>query len=144
MPPFLLRDSEQRSDLREYDFQCATFAQLLEKHARVSYRQRRLCLLPNTIGDQRVGLPIRDDAPHQVRCLDGDSKAQLVKSCREFRDPENPNRVFDKRVRHMSKYTFADIAHAIERVDEFAVGIFCDGVDRQVASAQIVFERDFR
>ncbi len=44
----------------------------------------------------------------------------------------------------MTQYAIAQIARAVERIDQRAVLVFGDGVDGQIAAAQIVFERHAR
>ena len=63
------------------------------------------------------------------------------------RDPQNPHRVFDKRIADMAEQARLEIGAAVERIDhrtgQFAVGTHFarHRVDRQVAAREIFFER---
>ena len=62
----------------------------------------------------------------------------------ETRDAQHAHRILGERGRHMAQHARLEIARAAERIDEVAVVVLGDRVDREVAALEILLERDRR
>src|SRR5690606_30086675 len=56
--------------------------------------------------------------------------------------PKQANRVFGECVSHMSEHAVAQVVEAAARVHQRTIGMSRNGVDSEITTAQVVFQRD--
>lgn len=81
---------------------------------------------------------------HQGLGLFGNAKTEVGVAGGKARDAQHAQRIFTKRGRDMAQQALTEIVLSAVGVDNCAVGILGEGVDRQVAAQQIGFEGDVR
>lgn len=81
---------------------------------------------------------------HQGLSLFGNAKTEVGVAGGKARDAQHAQRIFTKRGRDMAQQALTEIVLSAVGVDNCAVGITGEGVDRQVAAQQIGFEGDVR
>ena len=90
-----------------------------------------------------LDLARRDDLAHQFRRRRIQRKIRQHR--RKPRRPQNPQRIFGERRRHMPQPLAPQIAAPVERIDHLAASLVqSDGVNRQIAPRQILLERHLR
>ena len=81
---------------------------------------------------------------HQVERFAGQLESKSGKARFEFGGAQNSNRVFGICVRYVTQDSVFQISHAVEWIDEIAIGISRHSVDRQVATTKICLQRYIR
>ena len=96
----------------------------------------------DSLGYQRIDFAAGDHRAHQRRCFGRDREAQRREARGEARKPEDAHRILGEGRRHMPQHARRKVVLATVRVDQRAVGGARDRVDGQVASLEVVLERD--
>jgi hypothetical protein len=99
---------------------------------------------PYALGDERVALAARDHSPHELRRLRRDREAEFCEACGEARYAQDADGVLDEGVRDVAQKTRLEVVAAAEGIDDVVARVARDGVDREVAPAEILLERDVR
>jgi hypothetical protein len=113
----------------------------MQEGARLRFAERLLRFRPDALGLQVVGFAGLDDLAHQRQRFVGDAEAAGGETRGEARDAQHAHRILGERRRDMAQDAIAQVGGAAKRVDQRAAFVLGDRVDRQVAPAQIVFER---
>ena len=121
--------------------QKAGLAQHVEHPLRVRLGKPLGELLPDPLGDQRVGFSRIDHAAHEVQGLGVHLEAE---SRREPRHAQDAHRVLGERRADVAQEAPLEVLPAAEGVDQRAVLVPGDRVDGEVAPAQVFLERDIR
>jgi hypothetical protein len=96
-------------------------------------------LLPDALGDQRVGFPGVHHAAHQLESLGRHREAEAR---REPRHAQDAHRILREGLAHMAQHSRAQVALAVVRIDERAVLGARHRVDGEVAALEVVLQRD--
>jgi hypothetical protein len=107
-----------------------------------TFHQAARQLLPHALGHQRVHLARGHHVAAQRPRGVGD--AEVRPAGREARQAQDAHGVLGEGVGHVAQHVVAQVGHAAEGVHQRAVLVLGDGVHRQVAPAQVVFERHRR
>ena len=145
MPLCRLWNAKQRFDLRKYDCQRAGCPQNFEVALRLRRVERPQRFLPHPLGNQRLQFAARRHRLHQTLGFRGDGKTQVRKARREAGKAQHAQGILDESRRNMPQYLGAQVAAAVEWIDDRAgFNVAGDGVDSQVAPLQVLLQCDFR
>jgi predicted aminopeptidase len=141
MPARGLRHAVERCDLGKDHLERTALAQGEKEELGVRLAQGPLSLLPDPLGYQRIDFAIPDHFLHQGARLRRNREPTIAEAGREACYPQHADRVFDESFRDVAQDTSLQIIGATKRIDEFAGRTLRDGIDRQIAPAQILRER---
>ena len=122
----------------------AARAQRFEVDVGALGRERLHGLLPDAFRAQRLHLAGGDDLLHELERFGRDREAERREARGEARHAQHAQRVLAERRRNVAQHAGRKIGSSRPRIDELAVFGARDGVDREVASLEIVFERHRR
>lgn len=142
MPAGRLRYAEQTIDFRKNHAECLAIAQRLEKCFRVAGRQCLERFLPDTFRHQRVDLACACHLRHQFDGLWRDTELQMPETGGKAGRAQNPHRIFDESVGHVTQQPCLDVGGTVVRIDQSALLIFGNRVDGEVTPREILFECD--
>jgi hypothetical protein len=124
--------------------QRTAFPQCLKKNSRISAPEGKFRFLPDSIRDECVYFPFVDHAPHEGQGFVGDRELEVREARSKPRDPQDADRVFFKCVRHVAQDPIFDVFDAAPRIDELAIRVLRDRVDREVAALQVFLDSYLR
>ena len=142
VPLFGLRHAVERVELREDARERTRGAQRAEPRGGRGLAERALRFLPDALRDERVRLARGDHRAHARGRLRRDREAERLEAREEARDAQDPHRVLVEGVRHVPQLPRLEVRAPAVRVDQRAIGVARDRVDREVAALEIVLERD--
>ena len=140
VPLLRLGDAEETVHLRKQPGQGAAFAQDLEEPGGFGPIQGLGQLLPYPLGYQGVHLTAVHHGAHQGHGLVCDSKTQVCVSGSKSRYAQDAHRVFRKGVGDMTQHPVLQIRSAAVEIDEIALLVPRQGVDCEIATAQILLQ----
>ena len=94
--------------------------------------------LPHALRNERVDLSVRHHLAHERFGFGRDVEPEARG---EAREPEDAHRVLAEGRAHVTQQTCAQVIGAIERIDEVAVLVARDRVDREIAAREVLLER---
>jgi hypothetical protein len=137
-----LRHAVQRIDFGKDHAQRAAGTQHAQEHARPRLAERAAQFLEHALRHQMRGFAVGDHLPHQQHGFRRDAKPERRIPRGKTGHAQDAYRVFGEGLGDMAKHPRLEIAHAAEGIDQHAVVALRDGIDGEVAAAQIVFQRD--
>ena len=137
--PVHVRAGRRLPQFRHHPRQRAGLVQHVQHARRLDGHEAARQFLPHALGHQRVGLAGLDHAAAQRQRLGRD--AEIGEARREAAQPQDAHGVFLEGLAHVAEHARAQVGLAAQRVDQLAIGLARNGVDGEIAAAQIVFQR---
>ncbi len=137
-----LRDAEQLVKFGQQACQCATIAQYANHARGLRFHQTARKFLPDPLGHQMIHLAVGHHAAHQGQGFRGNG--EIGKTGRKAGNAQDAYRVFDKGRADMTQYTIFQVGLTVERIDQRAIVSASHGVDGEIPSRKVVFERHLR
>ena len=135
-----LGHAPQAVDLRHQALQRPAGAQHLEQAARTRLHEAAREFLPHPFGHQCVDLPLLHHAPTQRQGFVGHGEVRPTRG--KAGQAQDANRVFGEGLADVPQGLGLQVGLAATRVDQGPVLVLCDGVDGEVAPAQVLFQGD--
>ena len=136
--------AEQRLDLGEYRAERPALAQRAEVFLRTRLAERATGFGPYPFRDQVRQLAAGGHVAHQRHRGGMDAETARRESRHEARHAQHPQRILHEGIRYMVQQAIAHILSAAVGVDQAAIPVLGHRVDAEVASRQVVLERDLR
>lgn len=134
-----LGHTEQAVDLRKLRRQGAAIAQNLDEEPGVRLSQSAVELGKNTLGDEGRQFSRGHHPPHKPLRFLGHGKSE---PCGKARHPQDPDRIFGKRVAHMAQEPGPEIRKAPVGVDELPSLRTSHGINSEIPTPQVLNQGD--
>ncbi len=136
-----LRHAVERIDFGQHRGQRAAVMQGAQEGRGPRRAQRAHQLLPDALGHQFGELAALDHAAHQRAGLVGDGEAERGEARHEARRAQHAQRILGEGRADVAQHARLEIAFAAMGVDQAAILALRDGVDGEVAAAEVLFQR---
>ena len=133
-----LRLVEQGVELGRDFLQRAALVQYLEHPRRARFHEPARQFLPHALGNERIDFAARHHGAHERFGFGRDVEAEARG---EARDAQDAHRVLGEGRAHVAQDAGAQVLGAVERIDEVAVLVARDRVDREIAAREVLLER---
>ena len=126
-------------EFRQHDRRRAAFGQHAKHARRLAFHQPAREFLPHALGNQRGGFAVHHHVTHQ---LQGHGRDREIEARGEPCHAQYAHRVFGERRPDVTQYARFQIGNAAVRVDDFAIGVFGNRVDGEIAARQVLLQSD--
>ena len=134
-----LRHAIERRHLGQDALQGAAGTQFLQHARGALFQQAAADFLPDTFRHQMIHFAIVHHLLHQRQRFGRGT--EIAETRGKARQPQDAHWIFAKGIGHMAQHTLLQVALAVERIDQAAIFGLGDGVDGQVATRQVFFQR---